>query len=148
MVNARDAGGSYLTLDVALEAGSPVPQIGYYSSSKPVLAKYNGADLRYTSTTADSMTGAEGKFMTGVWEISAVPSTSVISKDRVNVALRKGSDGYATAPATGVSYYYNNASGYGSSSYGVVYGLANTNAVMGYCRVDGAKTYIETAQKK
>ena len=150
MVNARDAGGSYLTLDVARDAktGFSVPQIGYYSSSKPVLAKYNGPNLMYPETTADSMTGADGKFMTGVWEISAVPSTSVISKDRVNVALRKGSDGYATAPATGVSYYYNNASGYDSNSYGVVYGLANTNAVMGYCRADGAKTYIETAQKK
>ena len=77
-----------------------------------------------------------------------VPSTSVISLDRVNVALRKDSSGKAAAPATGTSYYYNNASGYSSDSYGVVYGLANTNAVMGYCRAVGAKTYIETAQKK
>ncbi len=150
IVGARDAGGSYLTLDVALnDSGVAVPQIGYYSTSaKPVLAKYNGPDMKYPATTANSMTGAVGKYMTGVWEISVVPSTSVISLDRVNVALRKDSSGRAAAPATGTSYYYNNASGYSSDSYGVVYGLANTNAVMGYCRAVGAKTYIETAQKK
>ena len=149
MVDAMDAGGSYLTLDVGLNAsGAPVPQIGYYSSScaKPVLAKYNGDDLRMPATT--KIAGAEGKYMTGVWEISAVPSTSNISKDRVNVALRKDSDGYIIAPKTGVSYWHNVASGYGSDSYGFVYGLANKNAVLGYCRAVGAKTYIETAQRK
>lgn len=151
-VDTKDAGGAYLTLDVSLAAagGDPVPQIGYYSSAcaKPVLAKYNGPNLR--SATADDMAGVDkdGNLMTGVWEISPVPSSSVISKDRVNVALRKDASGVAIAPATGTSYYSNTAKGYSSSSYGVVYGLANTNAVMGYCRAVGAKTYIETAQRK
>ena len=154
MVDAKNAGGSYLTLDVALEGGVPVPQIGYYSSAcaKPVHAKYVGPNLKASTTEADDMAGAIGNYMTGVWEISAVPSTSVISKDRVNVALRKDSSGVITKPAgiddTHQSYYSNGAPGYGTESYGVVYGLANTNAVLGYCRAVGAKTYIETAQRK
>ena len=150
VVDAKEGGGSYLTLDVALEGGVPVPQIGYYSSScaKPVLAKYAGPALSADTTTAAKIAGAIGKYMTGAWEVSAVPSTSVISKDRVNVALRKTAAGVITTPATGTSYYSNTAAGYGSDSYGVVYGLGNTNAVMGYCRAKGAKTYIETAQRK
>ena len=150
VVNANDSGGSYLTLDVALEGSAPVPQIGYYSSgcAKPVRAKYVGATALSSSATSNQIAGAFGNYMTGSWEISAVPTTSTVSKDRVNVALRKGSDGKITAPATGTSYYKNTASGYSSDSYGYVYGLGNTNAVMGYCRAVGAKTYIETAQIK
>lgn len=155
-VNSNDAGGAYLTLDVSLDGTAPVPQIGYYSSAcaKPMLAKYAGPNLTTDAASSTTIAGvaSDGSCMTGAWEISAVPSASVISKDRVNVALRKDSSGAATAPAaisaTQQSYYVNTPAGYGSDSYGVVYGLNNTNAVMGYCRAEGAKTYIETAQKK
>lgn len=169
-VDASESGGAYLTLDVALEniaksgetaTYAPIPQIGYYGSScaKPKLARYAGAKALSAASDTE-MAGADGNYLTGVWEISAIPSTSNISKDRVNVALRKTLSKDGTVPAGAItnvlnsgdagkaSYYYNNASGYDSESLGMVYGLANTNAVLGYCRAVGAKTYIETAQRK
>lgn len=149
VVDANGVVGSNLTLDVALVGGKPVPYIGYYATSciKPKYARFVG------DYSAESIDGSVNDEVTGLWEISVVPTAEVIEMQSnqhndINIGVWK-SAGTLTASAKGNSETSNSPNGYSSTSYGQCYGNGTKNAVLGYAIKHGSSgDNIETAQMK
>lgn len=145
VVDSNGVVGSNLTLDVALENGKAIPFIGYYATSciKPKYARLVG-------TLGDGSVNDE---VTGTWEISVVPTSSIIEMQSnqhndINIGVWKDS-GVIKVSTTGTSGTTNTASGYSSTSNGQIYGNGTKNPVLGYAIKYGSSgDTIETAQMK
>ena len=151
VVDSNGVVGSNLTLDVALENGKAVPFIGYYATSciKPKYARLVG------NLSNGSFDGSINDEVTGKWEISVVPTSSIIEMQSnqhndINIGVWKDSSGKITNPTTtGTSEISNTSSGYSSTSYGQIYGNGTKNPVLGYAIKYGSSSdTIETAQMK
>ena len=145
VVDSNGVVGSNLTLDVALENGKAIPFIGYYATSciKPKYARLVG-------TLGDGSVNDE---VTGTWEISVVPTSSIIEMQSnqhndINIGVWKDS-GVIKVSTTGTSETTNTASGYSSNSNGQIFGNGTKNPVLGYAIKYGSSgDTIETAQMK
>ena len=145
VVDSNGVVGSNLTLDVALENGKAVPFIGYYATSciKP----------KYARLVGDLGDGSVNDEVTGTWEISVVPTSSIIEMQSnqhndINIGVRKN-NGEITNSKTGNSSTSNTLNGYNSNSYGQIYGNGTKNPVLGYAIKYGSSSdTIETAQMK
>lgn len=145
VVDSNGVVGSNLTLDVALDNGKAVPFIGYYATSciKP----------KYARLVEDLGNGSEQEEVTGKWEISVVPTSSIIEMQSnqhndINIGVWKNS-GAITNSTTGESSTNNQSSSYSSVSNGQIYGNGTKNPVLGYAIKYGSSSdTIETAQMK
>ena len=145
VVDSNGVVGSNLTLDVALENGKAVPFIGYYATSciKP----------KYARLVGDLGDGSVNDEVTETWEISVVPTSSIIEMQSnqhndINIGVRKN-NGEITNSKTGNSSTSNTLNGYNSNSYGQIYGNGTKNPVLGYAIKYGSSSdTIETAQMK
>lgn len=162
VVDANGAVGTKCTIDVAKNgSGKQVPYISYQLIGG--VATYNAKVAYRTDFTQDNFAGADEKdFYTGKWEISVVPTSSLLKDDTINIGLWRDSDGKAKAftsnknwKSADILQYGGNA---GSSSFetvtnsimnvgspSIVYGNNTANPIVGYGVESGA---IEIAQKK
>ncbi len=148
VVDSNGVVGSNLTLDVALDSDgtTPLPYIGYYATSciKPKIARL----------VADLSDGSFDDEVTGVWEISVVPTAQIVEMQSnqhndINIGIWKDADGKVKASVTGSSSTSNTLNGYNSTSNGQVWGNGTMNAVLGYAVKKGSSgDTIETAQMK
>lgn len=148
VVDSNGVVGSNLTLDVALDSDgmTPLPYIGYYATScvKPKIARL----------VADLSDGSFDDEVTGVWEISVVPTAQVVEMQSnqhndINIGIWKDAYGKVKASVTGSSSTSNTLNGYNSTSNGQVWGNGTMNAVLGYAVKKGSSgDTIETAQMK
>lgn len=146
VVDSNGVVGSNLTLDVALDDNNKaVPFIGYYATSciKP----------KYARLVGDLGDGSVNDEVTGTWEISVVPTSSIIEMQSnqhndINIGVWKDS-GVIKVSTTGTSETTNTASGYSSDSNGQIFGNGTKNPVLGYAIKYGSSgDTIETAQMK
>ena len=151
VVDSNGVVGSNLTLDVALDGNNKaVPFIGYYATSciKPKYARLVG------NLSNGSFDGSINDEVTGKWEISVVPTSSIIEMQSnqhndINIGVWKDSSGAIKNSTTGTSEISNTSSGYSSTSYGQIYGNGTKNPVLGYAIKYGSSSdTIETAQMK
>lgn len=150
VVDSNGVVGSNLTLDVALDNNkNAVPFIGYYATSciKPKYARFVGTSL------TGNIDGSQDDEVTGKWEISVVPTSSIIEMQSnqhndINIGVWKNS-GAITNSTTGESSTNNQPSSYSSVSNGQIYGNGTKNPVLGYAIKCGSSSdTIETAQMK
>ena len=162
VVDANGAVGTKCTIDVVKnDSGKQVPYISYQLIGG--VATYNAKVAYRTDFTQDNFAGADEKdFYTGKWEISIVPTSSLLKDDTINIGLWRDSDGTAKAftsnknwksadilqygGGAGTSSFasvYNGTMAVGSPS--IVYGNNTANPIVGYGVESGA---IEIAQKK
>ena len=149
VVDSNGVVGSNLTLDVALDNGKAVPFMGYYATSciKPKYARFVGTSL------TGNIDGSQDDEVTGKWEISVVPTSSIIEMQSnqhndINIGVWKNS-GAITNSTTGESSTNNQPSSYSSVSNGQIYGNGTKNPVLGYAIKCGSSSdTIETAQMK
>ena len=162
VVDANGAVGTKCTIDVVKnDSGKQVPYISYQLIGG--VATYNAKVAYRTDFTQDNFAGADEKdFYTGKWEISVVPTSSLLKDDTINIGLWRDSDGTAKAftsnknwksadilkygGGAGTSSFasvYNGTMNVGSPS--IVYGNNTANPIVGYGVESGA---IEMAQKK
>lgn len=150
VVDSNGVVGSNLTLDVALVDGKPVPYIGYYATSciKPKYARL------VAPITDDDIDGSKDDRVTGKWELSIVPTSSVIQMQSnqhndINIGVWKTSGGVLKASSTGTYNHTTTGTGYAAKSYGDVFGNGTKNAVLGYAiKNTSSSDNIETAQMK
>ncbi len=137
--------GSNITIDVAKNAaGKNIPYIGYYATSciKPKLAYL-------ADTSASAPSGSDDELFTGAWEVSVVPSSSNVNKDRINIGVWKDSSGTIKNSKTGFSYHTNTGSSYGATCEGEFFANGTPNPLLAYAHKQSSSAgYIETAQKK
>ena len=147
VVDSNGVVGSNLTLDVALENGKAIPFIGYYATSciKP----------KYARLVGDLGDGSVNDEVTGTWETSVVPTSSIIEMQSnqhndINIGVWKdSSSGSIKESSKGGSSTSNTSSGYSSTSNGQIYGNGTKNPVLGYAIKYGSSSdTIETAQMK
>ncbi|MDY4766806.1 MAG: hypothetical protein SO238_00055 [Treponema sp.] len=162
VVDANGAVGTKCTIDVVKnDSGKQVPYISYQLIGG--VATYNAKVAYRTDFTQDNFAGADEKdFYTGKWEISVVPTSSLLKDDTINIGLWRDSDGKAqvftnnpnwksadilkyggTAGSSSFETVKNSTMDVGSPS--IVYGNNTANPIVGYGVESGA---IEIAQKK
>ena len=175
VVDANGAVGTKCTIDVVKDnSGNQVPYISYQLIGG--VSTYNAKVAYRTDFTSDNFEGSDEKdFYSGKWEISVVPTSSLLKDDTVNIGLWRGSDGKAKAftsnanwknsdrwvstdlnsnvgeaGATGV--YNSTLKSENDSEHimdvgnpSIVYGNNTANPIVGYGVESGA---IEIAQKK
>ena len=151
VVDSNGVVGSNLTLDVALDNNeNAVPFIGYYATSciKPKYARFVGANL------TGNIDGSQDDEVTGKWEISVVPTSSIIEMQSnqhndINIGVWKNNRGIIKESQQGESGTHNISSSYDSTSNGQIYGNGTKNPVLGYAIKYGSSSdTIETAQMK
>lgn len=161
-VDANGAVGTKCTIDVVKDSdGNQVPYISYQLIGG--VSTYNAKVAYRKDFTSANFDGADVKdFYTGKWEISLVPTTSLLKDDTVNIGLWRGADGKAknftsnknwksadilsyggTAGSSSFETVSNNIMAVGSPS--IVYGNNTANPIIGYGVESGS---IEMAQKK
>ena len=162
VVDANGAVGTKCTIDVVKnDSEKQVPYISYQLIGG--VATYNAKVAYRTDFTQDNFAGADEKdFYTGKWEISVVPTSSLLKDDTINIGLWRGSDGTAKAFTSNENWKSADILKYGgtagSSSFetvtnstmnvgspSIVYGNNTANPIVGYGVESGA---IEIAQKK
>ena len=162
VVDANGAVGTKCTIDVVKnDSGKQVPYISYQLIGG--VATYNAKVAYRTDFTQDNFAGADEKdFYTGKWEISVVPTSSLLKDDTINIGLWRDSDGKAKAFTSNKNWKSADILKYGgtagSSSFetvknstmdvgspSIVYGNNTANPIVGYGVESGA---IEIAQKK
>ena len=162
VVDANGAVGTKCTIDVVKnDSGKQVPYISYQLIGG--VATYNAKVAYRTDFTQDNFAGADEKdFYTGKWEISVVPTSSLLKDDTINIGLWRDSDGTAKAFTSNKNWKSADILKYGgtagSSSFdsvsndtmavgspSIVYGNNTANPIVGYGVESGA---IEIAQKK
>lgn len=162
VVDANGAVGTKCTIDVVKDnSGNQVPYISYQLIGG--VSTYNAKVAYRTDFTSQDFAGADSTdFYTGKWEISIVPTTSLLKDDTVNIGLWRGADGKAknftsnknwksadilsyggTAGSSSFASVYNGTMNVGSPS--IVRGNNTANPIIGYGVESGA---IEMAQKK
>ncbi|MBQ0162932.1 MAG: hypothetical protein KBS84_07230, partial [Treponema sp.] len=114
LVDSYMMGGTELSLDVALDTNNkPIPYISYYGNSiaRPKIA--------YLADASKLGNGAESDKFTQKWEVSVVPTTSIVVEDHFNVGAWKNSSGKLEAPTTTYAntIYKNLKTGTGKSGY-------------------------------
>ncbi len=156
-VDSYQTVGKELTIDVAKETinGVPyqIPHIGYWGNTpkKPRYA-YLADPAKFFAESNAEGDGAKDDAYTGIWECGIVPTKSAITKDakrRINVGVRKGTDGVRTvfetgtdASATaGLGKCYGNGTKYAVLAYGSQY-TTITNGK------PSTQDYVETAQMR
>lgn len=163
--------GSEISLDVAMSVSGvdakPIPYISYYADSavKPKIAYLNDV-----SSISD---GATRDYFTQKWEVSYLPTSSIVPKDHINVGLWKnGSTGeivnsmiagssdnnsftnwqnnYGTYPShrlvTKGTFDVNNTGN--NASWGYKFANGTKNPMVAYQVGSGVSSTIETAQMK
>ena len=162
VVDANGAVGTKCTIDVVKnDSGKQVPYISYQLIGG--VATYNAKVAYRTDFSQDNFAGADEKdFYTGKWEISVVPTSSLLKDDTINIGLWRDSDGKAKAFTSNKNWKSADILQYGgnpgSSSFdsvsnktmavgspSIVYGNNTANPIVGYGVESGA---IEIAQKK
>ena len=162
VVDANGAVGTKCTIDVVKnDSGKQVPYISYQLIGG--VATYNAKVAYRTDFSQDNFAGADEKdFYTGKWEISVVPTSSLLKDDTINIGLWRDSDGTAKAFTSNKNWKSADILKYGgtagSSSFetvknstmdvgspSIVYGNNTANPIVGYGVESGA---IEIAQKK
>ena len=134
--------GTNITLDVAISDGHVVPYIGYYTQAQ-TKAKMAYLPNLIPASSNPSFTlkaGVENDYFTGAWEVTIVPSASLLRDDHINIGVWKDDNGNIKASTTGIMT--------SSTSSGQCYGNGTNYPVLGYGMRDGTKGYIETAQMK
>lgn len=161
-VDANGAVGTKCTIDVVKDSsGNQVPYISYQLIGG--VSTYNAKVAYRTDFSSESFEGADDNdFYTGKWEISLVPTTSLLKDDTVNIGLWRDADGTAKAFTDNANWKSADILNYdgaaGSSSFetvsngtmnvgspSIVYGNNTSNPIIGYGVESGA---IEMAQKK
>lgn len=164
--------GSEISLEVAMDgSGNPIPYISYYADSavRPKLAY-----LENSGTVSD---GATNDFFTKNWEVSYLPTSSIVPKDHINVGLWKnaengqivdsmiaGSNGdnsftnwqnkFGTNKDKGLktkseeSGRNQNNTDHSSYCYGYKFANGTKNPMVAYQVGSGVSSTIETAQMK
>ncbi len=121
LVDSYMMGGTELSLDVALDTNNkPIPYISYYGNSiaRPKIA--------YLADASKLGNGAESDKFTQKWEVSVVPTTSIVVEDHFNVGAWKNDSGKLEAPTTtyaSTTYKYLKT---GTSKSGYVYDGSGT----------------------
>ena len=150
LVDSSGIVGSNLTLDVALDAenGFAIPYISYYGSVGPKMAYLTEAGKARASSTGKSIADAPGTIsdmFTGYWEVTEIPSSYNVPKDRINVGVWKTKK---TDSSIGGVRTTSTAT-YSGTSTAVAKGNGTDNPVVAYeIRPTSATGYMETAQKK
>ena len=135
-VDTFEDAGENITLDIAKSGNNWIPYIGYYSNY------VKGNKLAYLISSGNdyidyaNCAGAVTEKYTQKWEISVIPTTSLIRKDHVNVGVWKDDSGNIINSQTGDN---NNGSSWGNGT---------ANPVLGYAIRVGTTGHIETAQLK
>lgn len=165
--------GSEISLDVAMSGSGddakPIPYISYYADSavKPKIAY-----LKDVSSISD---GATRDYFTQKWEVSYLPTSSVVPKDHINVGLwKKGSSGEIVdsmiAGSAGDNSFSNWQNNYGTyknhslvtksqqwqknngnsdkAHWGYKFANGTKNPMVAYQVGSGVSSTIETAQMK
>ena len=141
--------GSNITLDVALSGGQWIPYIGYYATST-IKPKY----AYKVDTTSDAPAGSVDEAYTGKWEITVLPTDSVLTmgslgNNKINIGVWKDAGTWALeASTTGTKLSEHWGASYTATSRDTVYGNGTVNPVLGYAIRSGSNGYVETAQKK
>ena len=162
VVDAHGAVGTKCSIDVVKDSsGNQVPYISYQLIGG--VSTYNAKIAYRTDFTSSTFEGSdENDFYTGKWEISIVPTSSLLKDDTVNVGLWRNSDGTAKAFTSNTYWKSKDVLSYGgtagSSSFtsvsngtmnvgspSIIYGNNTANPIIGYGVESGA---IEIAQKK
>lgn len=162
VVDANGAVGTKCTIDVVKDnSGNQVPYISYQLIGG--VATYNAKVAYRTDFDSDNFAGADATdFYTGKWEISLVPTTSLLKDDTVNIGLWRDADGTAKQFTSNANWKSADILKYGGSagsssfetvsndimavgSPSIVYGNNTANPIIGYGVESGA---IEIAQKK
>ena len=165
--------GSEISLDVAMSGSGndakPIPYISYYADSavKPKIAYLNDV-----SSISD---GATQDYFTQKWEVSYLPTSSIVPKDHINVGLWKdGSTGEIVnsmiAGSSGNNSFTNWQNNYGTyknqslvtksqqwqknngnsdtAHWGYKFANGTKNPMVAYQVGSGVSSTIETAQMK
>lgn len=154
--------GQNLTLDVGIktikEKRYAIPYIGYYSlsSARPKTAYIADPATFYSGTQTEVFTklnGSTDEAVTGIWEISLIPTLSRVPQDRINIGLWKSDDGAVIAPrdVTGKKYIGDTAGSENSLGqyFGKCFGNGTSNQVLAYSvKRSSTSGFIETAQMK
>ena len=148
--------GTELNLDVVLDDNNKaIPYISYYAGSnvRPKMAYLlNPTSLEGTNLLESTDLDA----FTGVWEVSIIPTQSMVPEDYINIGLWKknGKINYSTTDGNAPNgtnigtTTHQPGLGETTDSYGQVYGNGSKNPVLAYAITEGSNGYIETAQKK
>ena len=154
--------GQNLTLDVGIKTINgidyAIPYIGYYSlsSARPKTAYIADPATFYSGTQTEVFTklnGSTDEAVTGIWEISLIPTSSRVPQDRINIGLWKSDDGAVIAPrdVTGKKYIGDTAGSANSLGqyFGKCFGNGTSNQVLAYSvKRSSTSGFIETAQMK
>ena len=137
-VDTFEDAGENITLDIAKSGDNWIPYIGYYSN----YVKGNKLAYLISSDSLDygDCAGAVTEKYTQKWEISVIPTTSLIRKDHVNVGIWKNADGTIKNSETGINDT--------DKKNGASWGNGTANPVLGYAIRVGTTGHIETAQLK
>ena len=150
--------GTEMNIDVVLsDDNKAIPYISYYAGSivRPKMAYL----LRPDNLTGDNLLdNTKLDAFTGIWEISIIPTSSMIPEDHINIGLWKknGKINYSTkdgnipnTEGTNIGVVEHTPGiGETANSYGQVYGNGSENPVIGYAITSGVNGFIETAQMK
>lgn len=133
-----------LGIDVAVDGtganGKAYPTISYYANGTPKMATYSTG---ITQSTGKPEKSWDNSSFTGKWDVCFVPTSSNLLKDHINVAQPKGQNGVRARVST-----TNNFAKTGGQNDGTVTGNTTTNPILGYAIREGAKGYLEIAQRK
>ena len=137
-VDTFEDAGENITLDIAKSGDNWIPYIGYYSN----YVKGNKLAYLISSDSLDygDCAGAVTEKYTQNWEISVIPTTSLIRKDHVNVGVWKDQDGIIKESVEGTPNT--------NKTKGASWGNGTANPVLGYAIRVGTTGHIETAQLK
>lgn len=134
-----------LGIDVAVDGtgtnGKAYPTISYYANGTPKMATYSAGILKGSANKPEK--AWDNNSFTGKWDICFLPTESNLLKDHINVAQPKGQDGVRARVST-----TNNFASAGTEDSGTVTGNTTTNPILGYAIREGAKGYMEIAQRK
>ncbi|MBO5137176.1 MAG: hypothetical protein J6B81_01570 [Spirochaetaceae bacterium] len=155
VVDSESIVGTEITLDVGLDSTGTlaIPYIGYYMTSavKPKQAYLvKGIDRN----NVDLIAGASSDVFTGAWEVSLIPTSSIVPNDHINIGVWKDNNGKVINSSTSSSLSRNEplhngtTNGYNSTSWGYCYGNGTANPVVSYQIKISTSGFIETAQMK
>ena len=148
IIDAMNGPFDELGIDVAVDGttatGKAYPTISYYANGTPKIATYSSGITKPAATNPNkpSASWTDGKY-TGSWDVCFVPTNSKLLKDHINVAQPKNTSGVRTRVGNGTGF-----NGSGGEDTGTVTGNTTTNPILGYAIREGAKGYLEIAQRK
>lgn len=142
--------GSYLDIDVGRKTadGNVIPYISYYADGMNSLPKvaYLTTGIDRTSPVIPNGADTSTNLFTGDWEVSLMPTSSLVRDDNINVALWKDKETGVINKTPAVIGNITAAAATNATS--TVLPNKKSEVAIGYAIVKDAIGYIEIAQRK